>query len=413
MNKRPLVAICSLFRNCSADIKECFKRRKKLTYPCKSLVHICIEGDSEDNTFELLQNESERMENVLVKKHDKNIPPFWGFIHPARMKGLADSANFALEMALKQTNAEYVLWLESDLEYPEDLIERLLECQKDIVATMIFIKGTNLFYDIWAFRKGDDLNQKGPEGALGCFQANPPHHPVYDPERIFQVDSAGSVLLLKREVIEQGAHFTDEEAIVGLCQTARSKGFDVWADPSITVWHPVPKHMEADGQRAQRMEPWHESKVFSKFQEKVPIDQDAYAYGQRLSYGRPLEYGWIAKRLCHHQGRSVLDFGVGDSEFSAFLASKGLNVTAIDCNDFTNSHQAHKTKYDVEYQFMKADGCNLSFPDAHFDQITAVSAIEYEKSDRQLMKELTRVCKPKGRIYFTVHYDHHAFWRDD
>ena len=412
MTERPHIAICSLFRNRSAHIKACFERRKQLAYPQDLLTHICIEGDSEDNTFELLQREAACHKNMIVKKLDANMPAMWGFIHPARLKALADSANLAIEVAAMQTNAEYVLWLESDLEYPLDIIERLMRWKKAVVAPMVFIKGSEMFYDIWAFRQGVDSERKGPEGAGGCFRANAPYHPAYQSDQIFQVDSAGSVLFIKTEVIRKGGHFTNDEVIVGFCKSSRSLGYEVWVDPSTIVWHPIPKHMEQDGSRLRAFEPWHEGKVCSKFQEKVPIDSVAYNFGKRLGYGRHLEYAWVAKRLLRKQEASVLDFGCGESEFSVYMAWSGLHVTAVDREDFSAVHSEYKDKHGVKYCFLQEDGCKLRFPDAHFDQITAISSVEHAQNDREVMRELSRVCKPKGKIFLTVPYDHYVFWWD-
>ncbi len=404
------VAVCSLFRDSGSTVETYFRRAQKITYPHGALTFICVEGDSKDNTWKLLQKEKSLRKDIVLKKFDTNKPALWGFINPVRMKALSDSANYAVRAAIRETDADYILWLESDLEYPPDIIERLMKRDKEIMAAMIFEKGTKKFYDVWAFRAGSDQELKGPEGAVGCFQRDFPYHPEFTPEHIFKVDSAGSVLLIKAEVIRKGAHFTDDEAIVGFCKTAAAIGYEVWVDPGTTIWHPTPRHGSLWGKIKYR--PWHEGKVLSKLQEKVPIDYAAHKIGKKMKYGRALEYGWVAKRLRYEKGIRTLDLGCGDSEFPAYMATLGLDVYAVDKYDFLDIHKKYQKRFNVTYSFLKQDALYLDFPDGYFDQIVAVSSIEHEKNDLRLMEEVSRVCKSEGKILITLPYDHFAFWWD-
>jgi hypothetical protein len=50
----PTIAICSLFRNSSHIIPSMIENRGQWDYPREQLYHICVEGDSEDDTWDLL-----------------------------------------------------------------------------------------------------------------------------------------------------------------------------------------------------------------------------------------------------------------------------------------------------------------------------------------------------------------------
>lgn len=412
----PRVAICSLFRNCSSKgspyyVKKYFARAEKLSYPQNSLFFVAVEGDSTDETWELLKNESSRRPNLVIKKYDQNIPIMPSVAHPARLKSLSASANLAVQTAVNEIGADYVLWLESDLSYPPDMIERLMKWDKDIMAPMIFLKNTKRFYDCWAFRSGDDPTFTVPEREIGCFQPFFPFHPVYDPEHIFKVDTAGSALLIKSDSIKNGAHFTDEEAIVGFCKTAGALGYQTWVDPKTTIWHPA-FGLRKTYFKLGNYKPFHERRVMAKIRKEIHIDKTAYSLGKRLMYGRPLEYGWVTQHLIKAKGTKTLDIGCGDSELSAYLAQLGLDVYAVDKFDFADVHKKYMKIFKAEYKFLRADALKLDFPAGYFEQVIGISSIEHEKEDTRLMSECSRLCKPGGKILLTLPYDHYAFWWD-
>lgn len=225
------VMICSIFRDSEEYLNRYFVQvSNQIGYPPQSLKYVFVEGDSKDNTYKRLIEWKGPHSNVVVKKVDTGKPYHGSVVHPERFKVLAQVANAAIEEM--NDSVDYILWLESDLIIGNNLINSLVKCNKDIVAPFVYcgIKKTietTHFYDTWAFRKNGQL-----------FTAGYPFLKGLKFNKLFKVDSAGSVLLVKAEIVRKGARFTDKEAIVGFCYGAREMGYEVWAAPHIGVGHP-------------------------------------------------------------------------------------------------------------------------------------------------------------------------------
>ena len=220
------VAILSLFRdNEGIYIDDYLARIKSLTY--KEIMVYLVEGDSKDNTLAQLDsiaNASANKERFRVVKHDTGRPKYGSVVNLDRFLALGETANAALERIVRDSWADGVLVIDSDLLYPPNIIERLLSTKKDIVAPKIM--AGKAFYDIWGFRRLDGNH----------FSSN--RNDITE-SKPFEIYSAGGVVMFPLEAIKQGARYTDE-AIVSLCRECAKLGYSIWCDPSISVYHPLP-----------------------------------------------------------------------------------------------------------------------------------------------------------------------------
>lgn len=420
--KFPKVVTYSAFRNSRKDIGKFFERRDRLTYPKDRLQHFCLEGDSADDTYELLRKEAAQRPGVLVKKADFNSPHITGWPHPGRAVAMAKHSNFALRALLDETDAEYVLLIESDLDYPPDLIERFLATGKSFVAPMVMVQGTENFYDTFAYRKRLAQMDVVANPLAACFSGTYPFHPVYRDDKPFEVDSAGSCLFFHKDVIRKGAKFSPDGLIVAFCDSARQKGFSVWVDPRIVVWHPVVDHAAFP----EKWRPWHETKITMKYQEQPPVDATALTACQDLEFARPLEFAWIVQRLFRDKGRSTLNTGLAHPNFPAYLASLGLDVVCSHPNEwldrgedseekvgFAEIHEAVMASTGFRYRYVESTPTKLPFEESSFEQVISIWSIGFQKDDCQAFQELHRVCKPGGKILLSLPYDHTTFWWDD
>ena len=160
----------------------------------------------------------------------------------ARIERLSLAGDRLLDMV--DEAADYVLWHESDLFTPADLVVRLA-CLKAAAAggwpllshcverPDLGIKAPQrltleqpIFYDTWGYR-----------AASTRFANLPPYHEVYRPEP-FRLDSVGSVVLIEAEYIRRGARMNGG-GLVGLCDAIRSMGGEVWCDPRVPVVQPM------------------------------------------------------------------------------------------------------------------------------------------------------------------------------
>ena len=243
----PTVCIGSMFWNSSkrGDLWRYYEQAKALDYPAEYLRFCLVEGNSDDDTFQRLQQMATELSYVEVAKLDApRAPSGYAEITPERMARVSVVANRAINMALLEGPCDYFLWLESDLIWGSELLQNLLETKDifsdgDITAPLVLVHDSDTFYDVWAFRQGyEQVNRQGGTYGPGCFNWEPPYHPCVSLDNPFEVDSAGTCLLIPAATLREGVRFTSDEAIVGLCKMATARGHMIWVDPEVIVWHP-------------------------------------------------------------------------------------------------------------------------------------------------------------------------------
>jgi hypothetical protein len=139
---------------------------------------------------------------------------------------------------------DYILWHESDLFTPIDVFERLAAvgsgaaggwpvlshdpARPDLGVTTPkrMVIDPPIFYDTWGYRAGGTR-----------FSSLTPYHECYRPEP-FELESVGSVVLVQAEYVRRGARMNGG-GLVGLCQSIRDMGGQVWCDPTVTVVQPA------------------------------------------------------------------------------------------------------------------------------------------------------------------------------
>ena len=145
--------------------------------------------------------------------------------------------NNLAEAAIK-CEADYVLWLDSDMVFTPDLLEKMLQVSKenniDILTALCFRRKhpfTPTIYDKMDYRNGkcyftqflsipDDLFQVGGCGMAGCLM--------------------GTDVLMSVMSKYKGRLFDPLEGMgedISFCWRARQCGYDIWCDPAITMGH--------------------------------------------------------------------------------------------------------------------------------------------------------------------------------
>lgn len=160
----------------------------------------------------------------------------------ARIERLSVAGDRLLSMV--DESADYVLWHESDLFTPGDLVSRLVEtpaaavggwpllshCVEQpglgVTTPKRMVLAEPIFYDTWGYRSGGQR-----------FINLPPYHEVYRPEP-FRLDTVGSVVLFDAEYVRRGARMNGG-GLVGLCDAIRAMGGEVWCDPRVPVVQPM------------------------------------------------------------------------------------------------------------------------------------------------------------------------------
>lgn len=198
-------------------------------------------GDSKDKTavnlFEELDSNLFRYDNVVALDVTHGGHFYGSIVNKERFKDLAFVFNKLWDNIPE--SADYVGIIESDLLWQPDSIVGLVEGLEDDVVAAIAPKvlhATNpglyegdgpFWYDTLAFVKDGKR-----------FKNKPPYHlGLLEQDGLVEVDSAGSVLLMKSETARQ-VGFTEEEVVMGMCQQIREQFGKIWLDTRLTVYHP-------------------------------------------------------------------------------------------------------------------------------------------------------------------------------
>jgi hypothetical protein len=152
---------------------------------------------------------------------------------------ISASRNEITMRLLNQTNADYLMWIDSDIQFPEWGVTRLIQRDLDIVGGIYYHKTAQADPTIYELNE-DGLYQKILE---------------FPTDRLFEVDGIGTgFLLIKRSVFERftpevikelgtpfglgkGPTGREEGEDLSFCRRAKALGYKVWADPSIPLFH--------------------------------------------------------------------------------------------------------------------------------------------------------------------------------
>ena len=114
-----------------------------------------------------------------------------------------------------------------------------------------------------------------------------------------------------------------------------------------------------------------------------------------------LRWARRVKMLSRHlaPGMSVLELGCGTGYFTRELARSGADIVAIDVSpELLEIAKANCSTPNVRYEIKNA--YELSYPDGAFNSVVGSSVLHHLEIDAAL-REVYRVLKPGGTIYFT------------
>jgi len=114
-----------------------------------------------------------------------------------------------------------------------------------------------------------------------------------------------------------------------------------------------------------------------------------------------LRWARRVKMLSRHlrPGMSVLELGCGTGYFTRKLARSGADIVAIDVSpELLEIAKANCSTPNVRYEIQNA--YELSYPDRVFNSVVGSSVLHHLEIDEAL-REVYRVLKPGGAIYFT------------
>jgi len=245
------VLVLTPVKNAARFLDTYFAAMEKLTYPPSLISLGFLESDSDDQTYERLRERLDRVRSryaaaeIWCKDFNFRIPyglPRWAeAIQIARRKILAKARNHLLFHALK--NQDWVLWLDVDvIDYPPDLIERLIATERDIVHPHCVTRYGGPTFDLNAWREHGNVHMDVLRGG---------------PDLVRLDAVGGTVLLVRADVHRDGLVFPcfpygaanpairhphplqikGELETEGLGILAIDMGYQCWGIPNLEVLH--------------------------------------------------------------------------------------------------------------------------------------------------------------------------------
>jgi Anp1 len=243
------VLILTPVKNAAGHLDAYFRGLERLTHPAESLSLGLLESDSTDGTLERVQRQLERTAGrfraASLFKRDfgfaipPGVPRYAHHVQVQRRCVLARARNQLLFRALK--DERWVLWLDVDVvEYPPDVIERLLATGKDVVTPNCVREYGGASFDLNAWRDHGrrhlhDLRGEGP---------------------LVPIDSVGGTMLLVRADVHRDGlvfppfpygrpnprirtdnHWLGEIETEGLGIMAADMGVQCWGMPRLEIRH--------------------------------------------------------------------------------------------------------------------------------------------------------------------------------
>jgi Anp1 len=246
MSQSPEVLILTPVKDATAHLDTYVANLARLTYPRACLGLGLLESDSRDDTFGELERRRPALEPLFTSaglwKKDfgyrlpEHLPRWSPQLQMVRRTILARSRNHLLFRALG--DARWVLWLDVDvIEYPPDIIERLLATRKSIVHPNCVLDpgGPSFDHNAWRGQDHTLLSELRGEGDL------------------VELDSVGGTMLLIRADLHRDGlifpsfgyglqvHPVPPNAWTfeteGLALMARDMGHRCWGLPNLEIRH--------------------------------------------------------------------------------------------------------------------------------------------------------------------------------
>lgn len=182
-------------------------------------------GDSTDGTGEQLFEAATLSIGARLIEVSHGGKVFGSVVDAQRFRQLAFVGNKILSNV--PSDADVVIWLESDLIWEAKTLARLIYHRLPVVAPMVYERRSGSFYDTFAYIK-DGVN----------FTKHYSYHPsILGTIGITEMDSVGSCVVMAGNVAK-GLTIPDEDVIVGACRAIRDNGYKIWLDVDAEVWHP-------------------------------------------------------------------------------------------------------------------------------------------------------------------------------
>ena len=259
LSRHPLLLVLTPVKQAAVFLPTFLANLRTLDWPRNRLSLGFLESDSDDDTYRLLATRLPQLRreyrSVFLGKRDFGyrvpVPRWHASQQYVRRSIMARSRNELLIRAL--TDEQWVLWLDSDVEYwPPNIVDLLLEPGLDLVVPHCVRSDTGKTFDLNSFALDRNIYPDGIEDEKwlcdGILQPPVGEGRLYlgdiDSDKPVPLDGVGgTMLLLKADLHRHGLVFPPWSyrgyiETEGLAQMARDLGVVSWGLPWLEIIHP-------------------------------------------------------------------------------------------------------------------------------------------------------------------------------
>ena len=128
------------------------------------------------------------------------------------------------------------------------------------------------------------------------------------------------------------------------------------------------------------------------------VDHADWNYRRCLGLVQRVRFRLVLRLLGDAHYPRILELGYGSGVFMPELARHSDELSGIDPHSKNKEVTAALAGYGVRADLHSGSAEHMPFPDAHFDAIVSVSALEYVPDIEQCCREMRRVLKSGGKI---------------
>jgi SAM-dependent methyltransferase len=110
---------------------------------------------------------------------------------------------------------------------------------------------------------------------------------------------------------------------------------------------------------------------------------------------------WIFSQIAPHLGRSVLEVGCGNGNFTVLLAEHCDRVMAVDIDESYIDRARSRLAGKSGVQVLQTDATQLKVQ-SHFDSVVMLDVLEHIQNDVQLLRSLSNYLRPHGKLVVKV-----------
>lgn len=128
------------------------------------------------------------------------------------------------------------------------------------------------------------------------------------------------------------------------------------------------------------------------------VDHADWNYRFLLAYVMRRRFALIRRLLPKQRVARILEIGFGSGIFMPALVSRCDELYGIDVHSHVEDVRRRLSAEGVLASLSRQDAARMTFPDAFFDVVVCVSALEFIEDIDAAAHEIARVLKPGGRL---------------